>query len=523
MARIISGGLKGFAESPQRESRSYGVESTGVPDNTDDTLLGQVFKVIAPPGHEAATQKIQKLFKQNPVTEAVQRTGLRTAARAGEVLAGGTGSIAQAGLGVGNYLSGGAIPTYKQVQEKLPISLPTIENVKEFHEKATGDYLKPKNYAEELGDQATQLITSIAFPALGAGGLTSGAKVAQSVSKIPRAAKIAGLAIGGGEAVKHVTGSELAGEAAKLGVIIASGLPGGRKVLDSQAKKAYETVEAIDKSVTHKVPKVESLLSKLKDYTDTGHLTDDKEALQKFLASTEKSLGKGAKHTFKRAKGIENAVGEAKRHVKAGEAVVEKAMPIKEMAQLEKDANKLIRDYKFPRQAKPYLINLKKEFTSALNEYGETNPKWHEAYKESKDIYNGLHNRSMINEFLNQNTNIADIMQSKLAKGILFPGTLASGWLFPGKTAVGLGALGVGHLAKKTVELGEFLYKSSNARKYYMDATKAALSDNKNAFIQSARKLDRAAQKYEEENLESEESTYRPRRSKIISGGLKFG
>ncbi len=504
MARILSGGFKGLSQTPVRSEQPYSIESAEIPDNTDDTLLGLALKTAAPGLPQNVSNKLQSLFAQHPVTEEVQRTALRTGARAGEALLGGAGSIGQAALGAANYLSGGATPSYEKAREKLPILPPTIENIREKQEKVTGEYLKPKNYIEEVGDNLTQLVTALAFPTLGVGGLTSGAKVGESISRIPKAAKIASTAIGGSELTKYLTGSELAGEATKFGIILGSGLPGGRKALENQAKKAYDIVDEIPDTITHQVPKLQSSLRKLWKNTETGHLTEDKKALQEFLASVDKSLEKGTKHSFK-----------------GGKHAVKTAMPIKEMAQLEKDANSLIRDRRFPAKARPNLIQLRDEFSEALNEYGQTNKPWDKAYQESKELWHGLKSRSAINDFLHKNADISEIMESKLAKGILFPGTLASGWLFPGKTAIGLGSLGAAYGIKKATELAEFLYKSPTARKYYWNATEAALKDNKNAFIQSARKLDHEAQKYEEENLDIEEQERPSMRARIISGGFK--
>src|SRR6185369_14441991 len=95
---------------------------------------------------------------------AALRTGLRTAARIGEAAVGLPGDIAQAALGAANYVSGGAVPTYGQVQEKLPISLPTSENVKQFQEKATGEYLKPQGENEQTWDDFVGLVTQLAIP-----------------------------------------------------------------------------------------------------------------------------------------------------------------------------------------------------------------------------------------------------------------------------------------------------------------------------------------------------------------------
>ncbi len=418
-----------------------------VPDNADETLPGLAL-----------------------------RTGLRTAARVGETVAGLPGDIANLGFGAANYLTSGAVPTYQQVQEKLPISLPTSQNIKEFHEKATGEYLKPQNTAEEIGDEFVGLVSALISPAKGVAGLTSASKIGKALSKAPKAAKIAGAAIGGSQAIKALGGSEFAQEGTKLGIMLASGLPGGRKALGEKAKEAYAVVDAIPETVTHKVPGLESSVHKLQKYIGIGHLTEDKKAMQEFLESVEGSLEKGTKRTYK-----------------AGRVSVDRAIPIKELVQLEKDANQLLRDHKFPKQAKPYLSTLKKEIESTLTEYGQTNKPWLEAYQESKDIYRGLHSRSMINQFLEDHTSVQNLLKSNFTKGLLFGGSIYA----PGKTVA---SAAVGTVAKQAIKGVDLLINSKNARKYYADALKAALEDNKNAFAQSAKKLDHEAVKFEKEN-----------------------
>ncbi len=405
------------------------------------------------------------------------RTGLRTAARVGETVAGLPGDILGAGLGAANYLTSGAVPTYGQVQENLPVSLPTSQNIKEFHEKATGEYLKPQSSTEELGDEFIGLVSALVSPAKGIAGLTSAAKIGKSLSKIPQAAKLAGAALGGAQAVKVLGGKELAQEGTKLGIMLASGFVGGRKALAQKAEEAYGVVNAIPETVTHKVPGLESTIKRLQKYTEVGHLTEDKKAIQEFANSVEQSLEKGTKRTFKN-----------------GKTSIERAIPVKELVQLEKDGTQLLRDPKFPKQAKPYLSTLKKEFETALKEYGQTNKPWLAAYEESKDIYRGLHKRSVINQFLDDNLSVEKTLKSGFTKGLLFGGSF---FYAPAAT---VGSLAGGMAAKQAIKGVEFLANSKNAQKYYVDALKAAANNNKNAFIQSARKLDHESLKFEKQN-----------------------
>ena len=424
-----------------------------VPDNADETLPGLI-----------------------------TRTGLRTAARIGETVAGLPADIIGTGVNALSYATGGRTPTSEQLTQKdiakgVPsaLQLPTSERFREGTKAVTGEYLEPKNEAEATGDEYASLVTALITPSSGIFGLLG--KGTDLLGKVPRALKIAGAALGGAKAVKALGGSEFSQESTKLGIMLASGLPGGRKALAEKAKEAYSVVEAIPETVTHKVPGLESSIKKLQKYTEIGHLTEDKKAIQEFIGSVEGSLEKGTKRTFK-----------------GGKTISEKAIPIKELVQLEKDANQLLRDHKFPNQAKPYLSTLKKEIESTLKEYGETNKPWLEAYEESKDIYRGLHSRSAVNQFLDDNLSFEKTLKSSFTKGLLFGGSL---YYAPVAT---VGSLAGTLAAKKIVKGVDLLASSKNARKYYADALKAALNDNKHAFTQSAKKLDHEAVKFEKEN-----------------------
>src|SRR6185369_16708830 len=86
-------------------------------------------------------------------------------------------------------------------------------------------------------------------------------------------------------------------------------------------------------------------------------------------------------------------------------------------------------------------------------------------------------------------------------KSVLTSKLLYGGLYFaPQKVATGLALSPIAYATREIQELGELLYKSKHAQKYYKDAMKSALEGNKTAFAHSAARLDKVVQKYEQEN-----------------------
>lgn len=486
MGRIVSGGLKGVPRGAYRAEKPYDIEPEGVTNQAEE----------APPGFDLST---------------AARGVARTAARVGETVAGLPADILSGGVNLLSKATGGYIPTTQQLAEKdkergVPsfLQLPTSERFREGTRALTGEYLEPKNEYEELGDEFTSLVSALVAPAKGVFGLLG--KGAEIVGKVPRALKIAGTAIGAGEAVKYATGSEKAKEYTKLGVLLASGLTGGREVLEKKAKEGFEKAKSVPGSITVKAPELESSVKSIEHELGLGSFTKHKQEVKKFVDDVNKSFEKGTKHTFK-----------------GGRQIIEKAIPIEELVQLEKDANEIIRDYNVPKKAEPYILKLKEEFNKALNDYGKTDVPWNEAYQESKEIYYGLKQRSKLNAFLEDHTNIEELLKSKTAKSILFGGYLSS-HISPEKLAGAFAAGKVSSAVHRGVRFGEFIYNSPTALKYYKGAMAAALKNDVGAFTQSAKRLDKVAQDFDKDHPESTiEESFEPshRKGRIVSGGLK--
>jgi hypothetical protein len=80
-------------------------------------------------------------------------------------IAGAPGNLLNFGLGAANYLSGGKVPSYQDVQENLPVSLPTSTQVKEkIGSLLPQDYLKPQSKEAEYINSFVEDLSSMVVP-----------------------------------------------------------------------------------------------------------------------------------------------------------------------------------------------------------------------------------------------------------------------------------------------------------------------------------------------------------------------
>jgi len=93
------------------------------------------------------------------------QAGLRKVARAGEAAGGLPGDILSGAFGLGNYATGGAVPTYEKIQEKLPLSLPTSTQTRESLKKVTGGYLEPEEGKDSFLDNVVSDLATFLTPA----------------------------------------------------------------------------------------------------------------------------------------------------------------------------------------------------------------------------------------------------------------------------------------------------------------------------------------------------------------------
>jgi hypothetical protein len=284
------------------------------------------------------------------------RGGLRTGARALEQIGGIPGDIASAVLGVGNYLSGGAIPSYEDVQKKLPTPPTTAQN-REALKKLTKGYLEPQGPVESFIDDVAGDVAGLA-----AGSSTPLKNV---LFKAVTGNAASGL-------VKSLGGGPTAQAATKLGVMMLGSLPGGKKALIDQKEVLYKEAEELAQgnsaSVTkpHKVAK--DIFDKL-TVSDTPHSPE---------------VVKRAEHIANLTKDVET-------------------LPLIKIWEAKKDLNKWISHASTDSGAIPYYKRMVGALNEAIQESG--NKEFLNVFNRAEDIATGLLKGSETTKFLKENLN----------------------------------------------------------------------------------------------------------------------
>lgn len=387
----------------------------------------------SPPGQD------QYSFFKSPVqkseTNIAQDIG-RLGARAAESVIGLPGDILSTGLGLGSYATGGTIPSYEQVQEKLPISLPTSSQNRFFTKKLTGDYLDPKNQLQSFGDDIISDLASYVVPV---GGLIG------TGMKVGKAAK---LAVGGNiaaQAAKMVGFGEGGQAATKIGFHLLSGFPGTRNKLTNEMSASYDKARSA-----------------------IGNKTIEP---TKFYRQLEETLEKTA--------GVKTADREFIRDklMPLAEAINPKSVPVQKLWDEKIKLNQLLADPRTPKQALAPIKRLVGSANETLYSLGKDNPEFVKNFKIGEELHRGLRKSSEINRFFQRNSGIMDqfkdIDKAKDIWRLFYTVPSAAALKIPGgftKTA-------------------EFIFNSPRARKEYVSILKAAVEDNANVAAKSFAKL----------------------------------
>jgi len=390
-----------------------------------------------------------------PETGGFGRTVARGAARTLEAVAGLPGDILSAGLGIGSYLTGGTIPTYERVQEKLG-AIPTLPTSSQLRQTVTrgftGEALEPRTQQEENFDTLVSDIATLSIPIKG---------------RIPFKSALTKAFSGNAAAwlTKELGGSETAQAGAKFGVMTVAGLKGGRKALTNQMNQSYKTAEDLSKGATVSAKTLSEDTKNLLDSVSKGHLTPAKELVKGPLKSIQKSI-------------------------KSGKISVPDAWELK------RNINELIYDPATPRASRSLLRQALNPVNRVIKEYGAKNPEFAKNFERAEDIFIGLNRRSAINNFLQRHVSIEGVLKNPISKLLVLG---ASGGAYhAGLPGIGAAAAGIGTAmgAREGVQALEFLAHSSTARKYYGDLLKASALQDVSAAKRSAKNLDKVAADY---------------------------
>ncbi|HWY35348.1 MAG TPA: hypothetical protein VNX68_11935, partial [Nitrosopumilaceae archaeon] len=303
----------------------------------------------------------------------------------------------------------------------------------------------------------------------GPAGLAKAGALTKAAKAVPQAAKIAGVGTLGARAVKELGGGELAQEGTKLGLMLATGLQGSRKVLENRLDTNYQTLEKLATGATQDASKLRNVVRTVRSDVEKGIQTTEKKTVSNLLNEVNDSIYKGRQ-----------------------------GISVAEAVELDKDINEILRDRSTSPKIKKQLSKVQDGLSGVLEDYGERNKPWLNVYRETKDLDNGFNNRSVINDFLQNEVSLEGRLKSSIGKNLVFGGVFGSGLYNLGAKSLASVPVAIG--LRESVKMAEFLRNSKVARKYYVDTMNAALSNNKNAFAQAASKLDKVAEKYEEKH-----------------------
>ena len=408
------------------------------------------------------------------------RFGARTAARVAETAVGAPGDILSAGAALTKYATGGKTPSYEEIQKKLPVSLPTSQQTKEWISGISGGITDPQGPYEKILDSVIDTAASFIVPGKGiaAAGKVAG-KLAGTAPKVAKAietgAKLA-FPFSGTDSWKSALTKGAASEAAggiisglgggsgsqavgKIALLTAMGSKGTRKTLDDTMKAAYDASQKAGKeSPKITTRQLHKAVSEMKHGIGT-RLGPEKATVNEIVSDAEKVLGKKTPITI-------NDLVDVKK--KLNEWIGLGYKP------------KVTGEKYLPKAARTEVQKLNRLVTEGINKYALAHPEFGKPYAIAEELYKGLH------AFDNYKNII------KKAHPLLQQGGGASAAIYaifhPAKAA-GVAAAGASGLYAG--EFAALLMKSPHARQIYAHALKNAAEGNIQAFAKDASRLDK--------------------------------
>jgi hypothetical protein len=442
------------------------------------------------------------------------RTGARTLTNVGSRIAGLPGDLISAGVGVGRWLTGGEegpIPSYSQIQNKLPVSVPTSENIRESANKLTGGYTQPQSKSEQFFDDVIGDIASVFIPARAKVPLQSAlstllsegnaAKIASAAlpfvgkkSSLQTATK---LALGGNVAAK---GAEVLGanpliqSGARLMGSVLAAVPGTRTRLEKQIPSLYAGAEA---EISHPQFILPSNTAEANPILKS--LYSAKEKLSREARPNQEIAEKGLNKIIE---ALENSAVDSGLKTSAKEA--QKVIPMKELVKLKQTANQWIEltsrprfegEKYLPKNLRDVFEDVSRKLIDPINEYAKTNPKFAYKWNMAEDLFKGFNALEPATRFLKENITLKDSLGSNVAKSGIFGG-ITYGLGLP----AALGSLAGAKVTKDVLLLKDLVRNSATAKQAYWDIINFAAHRNKPMVIKNLAKFDKEAIKYEKKN-----------------------
>jgi hypothetical protein len=426
------------------------------------------------------------------------RGAVRTAARAGEAVAGGVGDIASAALGLTSWATGGKTPTYEEIQSYLPMSAPTSSQIKEKLSQITNGYTDPQGGFEDVLDNVISTAASLFGPGKAkalvgnlaakapkaAGAINTAAKVAFPLSGTNdwrKALKLGAAGEVGAQAAAALGGGPIAQSLGKVGLMTAYGISGTRQALKDTMTAEYDAAKKAGGTIIQDAShpgstsiKADPLLSgvdKLKRGIGT-QVGPDKEMINGIITDLEESL-KGATETHGIYKTPSLNINQA----------VDMKKKLNEWVGLGYSPRVPGEKY-LPQSARPEVESLNRLLNKEITEYGLKNPEFGKPYALAEELFKGMNTFDKASEYITDK--VATL--PNLAKTGASLGALQWAVNHPGVVAVGVPGAFAG---KMGLELMHLLYKSPKAREVYLRAIENAAKENKAGFMRDLAMLDK--------------------------------
>lgn len=364
-----------------------------------------------------------------------------TGLRALETVAGTPGNILSAGFGGLNYLTSGAVPSYEQIQEKLPPILPTTAQLRASTKKLSGEKFEPKSPLEQKYQSGIETVTSLMTPL---GPLGKGLKFGKALKG----------AIGGellqGAAEKLGFGGTVQGIAKTLGVL------GGTLGFNTrQLMKTYE-----------------------KNYDEFGKIAQGRKI-------NAKPLEKGIEEL--RSKWVEQGDSQAKAFARERLNVVDSIIQEGKV-----DAGKLWRLKKdlnthYPNASDTEISFIKELRDLEKNALREIGPQYN-LLESADDIYTSLKESDRTLRLIHKS--LPKVPISSLLKGLFGVGAYFK------QVPVAAGLYGAGKITSEGKKIWKFL-NTDTGWKYYSQILKDSAAGNTANLSKDLAKLNEAAFEFE--------------------------
>lgn len=352
------------------------------------------------------------------------------------------------------FITGEAPPEYEEI-------LPSSSQIKQSVQSLNPEYLAPRNDVEEFGDAVIE-----DFASLYAGRQLFKGKIpfANTLSKAQQIIRPLGIALGSNlseTVVKDFTNNDNAAAWAKFGTALFLSMLDKQKA-GQYVGQAYKNSDALlPLDARHDASKMVAKVSAIQRRASMGTLAPSEkfivDEVNEILKTGQYVPGTGqATMNVNRVKNIKRSLGE-----KLAKFVYDN--PKKEVnARAMKLGNGIV-----------------KALNEFLDDYGKTNPKWLETFREAENGFATLATSNKVTNYIKNN----------LKSSIVTTGLLKAFGVPLGKTAA------VGAITYPTFQVAYRIAKSPLLRKYYGKVVQAAVQENSLLMNKEIDRLDKELQK----------------------------